>query len=183
MLAEAPHSKRGILVLGLGNPIRRDDGVGLEVLHRAQAALEELGGPGGPVICRGLCAGGFDLMYEVVGYDRLVVVDSLYTPTSVAGRVGVVTSDQLTCGDAGTVSPHLLGLPEALLWSARVGYHTPRLEAAVVVEVDGRCMEFGEGLSEPVRAAIPEAVRTLCRIVGDVASNRAPLGQTMELGT
>lgn len=161
----------GLLVLGLGNPIRHDDGVGIEVLRLGR---ERLTGLSGRVTFRALCAGGFDLLYEVVGYDGLIIVDSLYREGSVPGRVGLLGLEDLERGDAATTSPHLLGLPSALAWSERLGYETPSFLGAVAIEVGESCMVFGEGLSEPVRAAVPAAVELLCSVVREAAARTGP---------
>ena len=166
---------------GEERPASRDDAAGLEVLRRAERALE--GTPIDAAVCwREYSGGGFDLLGEVTGFEELVVVDSWYSEATVPGRVRVLPPDRLG-GGAVPENPHLLGLPQVLAWAAKAGFEVPRLRAALVVEVGEECMEFGEGLSARVRAAIPEAAKELAEVIRKIvlelqeqASNRIGVG-------
>lgn len=163
----------GLVVLGLGNPIRRDDAAGLEVVRLAARRAS-----GDKVAFKEHCAGAFDLLPEVIGFDDLVVVDAWHTEQSIPGRVRVLRQEDVTSTSAAPPNPHLAALPQVLGWAARAGMRPPRLVAIVAVEVGDECLEFGEGLTEAVRAAIPVAVAELERVIRDVSaepvSSRGP---------
>ncbi len=159
----SPAGAGGLLVLGLGNDILGDDAVGLHALRSAQASLRERGADAA-VSFKELNAGGFDLMYEVEGYDALVVVDAWFTRDSVPGRVRVLGPEAFQPSSSVT-SAHLLSLPGALALSARLGYTTPALIAAVVIEVDERCHDFGTELSADVARSVPAAAAHVVEVV------------------
>jgi len=155
---------RRLLVLGLGNDILSDDAVGLRVLERVRAELSGFTPPGG-VTFKGLCTGGLDLLYEVEGYDALVVIDAYHASDSVPGRCRVLGEGDFGPASARLDSAHLLSLPPALRLPAELGYHTPELLGVAVVDVDDRCQEFGTTLSEPVARAVPVATRAALEMI------------------
>lgn len=149
----------GLLVLGLGNPILRDDAAGLHATRQARVAVGE-----GAATFVERCIGGYDLLYETTDYQALLVVDAWYGPGSVPGRVQVLSADDLGARDA-PLSAHSLNLPAALELGRRHGYPVPELLGAVVIEVGEACREFGEELTEPVAAAVPVAASHIRQLV------------------
>jgi hydrogenase maturation protease len=71
------------LVLGMGNPILGDDAVGIHLARDLHARVGELPNVNFVEEC---CVGGLNLLDQVAGYERLVVIDSIKT---VGGRPGV----------------------------------------------------------------------------------------------
>ncbi len=65
-----------ILVIGLGNPILGDDGVGWVVAREVETCL---GASGQNVEVDCLALGGLSLMERMVGYQRVILIDSLNT--------------------------------------------------------------------------------------------------------
>jgi len=168
--SEADAAPGGLVVLGLGNPIRRDDAAGLEIVRRAAARRAGIEGDA-EVAFKEYCAGAFDLLPEVLGFEALVVVDAWHTEQSVPGRVRVLREADFANAPAAPANPHLVALPQVLTWATRADMSPPRLVAAVVVEVGDACLEFGEGLTEPVLAAIPTAVDRLERLIREVVAD------------
>lgn len=138
------------LVLGLGNPILRDDGVGWRVVD---AARREIVDERVEFDCVAL--GGLALMERLIGYDRAVLVDAIQTERGAAGTVYALTLDDLPTLHADAV--HDASLKEALELGRRLGARLPAGIAIVAVEA-GDVFDFGEQLSPAVEAAVPEAV-------------------------
>ena len=67
------------LVVGLGNPILTDDGVGVKVAYAVEHALQS-GAQGEPaadeITVTEACVGGLRLMELMVGYGRAIIVDA-----------------------------------------------------------------------------------------------------------
>jgi hydrogenase maturation protease len=157
-------------VLGLGNDILRDDAVGLRALELARTR-PGCAAPHPGVTFRELCIGGFDLLYEVEGYDALIVVDAYYSSTTTPGKVRFLGPEKL-CAEAGpALSPHLLNLPAALELGSRLGYKMPELQAVIIIEVGDECHQFGHALTAPVAAAVPVAADYVCTTVNQFASD------------
>jgi len=142
-------------IIGLGNPILGDDGVGWRVVEAMRARLDDAAVD---VLC--LSVGGVSLMEQLVGCDRALLVDAVVTD----GAPGDVLSmpldalDDPSCGH--TASTHDTTLATALRLGRALHAPLPEDISVVGVEVDPcRLHEFNETLSPEVAAAVPEAVR------------------------
>lgn len=179
---EAPQ----ITVLGIGNPIMGDDGIGLRILSALQEVEDPLdwvpshaagAGSGGVVSAqqgrspvgsstssiRYIDGGtaGMELLPIVQEAEHLLVLDALAGPGE-PGSVVTLYGDQIPRLLDAKLSPHQVGLLD-LLSAARLLGGEPQ-DVAVVGIVAQRC-ELGVGLSEPVTSALPEAARAARRVV------------------
>jgi hydrogenase maturation protease len=172
-----------VLVLCLGNDIRRDDGVGWAVADELGDRGLETGGwersggartpesrqpaegegvaspipsPQSPVpIVKRSALSGFYLLDELIGYDRVIVVDAVKTGAHPPGTVLSFPFEAL--GTETGPSPHAVGLPSVVKLGRQSGVILPSEIHIVAIEVDD--MEsIAEGLTAPVRAAVPRAV-------------------------
>ena len=145
--------RAGTLVIGLGNPILGDDGVGWRVAREVQ---ERLGNPDVEVTC--LALGGIALMERLVGYRRAIIIDAMTTGAA-PGTVLCVRLEELPNPASGhTASSHDTSLATALSLGRRLGAPLPDEIRVVAVEAQ-RLFEFHADLSPAVAAAMPEAVR------------------------
>jgi hydrogenase maturation protease len=149
-----------VLVLCLGNALRRDDAVALRVADALDAAP-----PPGAVVRRS-AASGLYLLDETEGFDRVVVVDAVRTLAHPAGSVLSFALEDLHAPEG--PSPHSIGLPSALARARAAGAVVPSRVHVVAVEVED--MEtVGEGLSDAVAAAVPAAAGEVRRAVAALA--------------
>jgi hydrogenase maturation protease len=149
--------KGSILVLCLGNPLRRDDAVALRVAD----ALEREPPPAAAI--ERSARSGLYLLDEMEGFDRVVVVDAIRTAGGVPGAVHSVALEELH--SAGGPSPHAIGLPSAVAAARAAGAPVPVHVRIVAIEV-ADLEEIGEGLTPEVRRAIPLAVEAVREAVG-----------------
>ncbi len=144
---KAPHPA---LVVGLGNPILGDDGVGwrvAEALRGRQADVE--------VLC--LSLGGLALMERLEGYQRCVIVDAVVTGAA-EGHVQTFTASELADASSHhTASVHDLGFAHALRLGREIGVELPDDILVVGIEAAPE-FTFGEQLSPAVEDAIPRAI-------------------------
>ncbi len=148
-----------VLVLCLGNAIRKDDAVALRVADALERAPEE-----GATVRRS-AASGLYLLDEMEGFDRVVVVDAVRTGTRAPGAVLSFPLEDLHAPEG--PSPHSIGLPSALARARAAGAPVPSQFHVVAVEVV-EMETIGEGLTRevadavaPATAAVREAVRAL----------------------
>jgi hydrogenase maturation protease len=147
-----------VLVAGVGNVLRRDDGFGPAVV----AALGEL--PAGvDVVETGI--GGVALLQEIMaGCDALVLVDAVDR----GEPPGTVVVLEPEVGEAVHVPDVHLANPDRVLAMARAMGALP--ERVLVVGCQpADADELGEGLSEPVARAVPVAVRRVHEAVAALA--------------
>ncbi|WP_242395026.1 hydrogenase maturation protease [Anaeromyxobacter oryzisoli] len=143
-----------ILVLCLGNAIRRDDAVALRVADALDAAPE----PG--AVVRRSAGSGLYLLDDMEGFDRVVVVDAVRTGAFPPGAVHSVPLEAIRA--PGGPSPHAIGLPSALALARDAGAPVPARIHVVAVEVL-EMESIGEGLTPAVEAAVPAAVEAVRR--------------------
>jgi len=141
------------LVLGLGNPILTDDGVGI---HVVRALAGRLNRPDLEVVEASL--GGLRLLDTTVGYDRLILVDAIQAGGQIGQVYRLAPRDLLS--SLHSASSHDLSLPAALELGRRLGLAVPEDEAITILAVEvGDVLTFGEVCTPPVQAAIPRVVQ------------------------
>jgi hydrogenase maturation protease len=145
-------------VIGVGNILLRDDGIGVRVVDGLRRLQEEE--PGALPRETLLVDGGTllpDLLHLVRDARGLVLVDAV----RLGGPVGslCVRHDDEIDRDGGSpgVAPTSIG---ELLAVARLLGWMPERSVLVGIEVDHT--EFGQELSPAVAAALPRAIETVC---------------------
>ena len=159
------------LVVGLGNPILGDDGVGWRVAEAVRDRLHSsiLGAPSLSASDRRLevdCAalGGLSLMERLIGYDRAIVIDAIATGTRPVGSVFSCALEDLPDRSAGhTTAAHDTTLQNALEVGHRMNAHLPENIHIVGVEAE-LVFDFSEELSPPVAKAVPEAANRVINL-------------------
>jgi hydrogenase maturation protease len=151
-----------MLVLGLGNPILSDDGVGIHVVQAVATRWTGVArSAGASVEFKEASAGGLRLLEVIAGYDRLILVDAILTPNGAPGQIHRLTPDDLrTSLHAG--STHDLSFQGALAWGRRMGMALPPDDAITIIAVEAEdVLTFGEALTSAVAAALPDAVEAV----------------------
>jgi hydrogenase maturation protease len=146
------------LVVGLGNPILTDDGVGVKVAYEVEQAVLATSRDDIDVI--EASAGGLRLMEMMIGYDRLVLIDAFSSSNGhQPGRI-----HQLTFDDLREISPtqhstcaHDTTFVTAIEMGRTIGLKLPTMISIYGIEVEN-LYEFGDEPTPAVAAAIPEAV-------------------------
>ncbi|MGW7527993.1 hydrogenase maturation protease [Streptomyces sp. NPDC054783] len=138
-----------VVVIGVGNPLRGDDGIG-------PAAVEALRGrvPDGTVLAvsDGEPARMLDLWR---GADTVVVVEALRAGPARPGELHTLTAADAAARAAGTASTHALGLGECLALAEALDQLPRRLVLHAMEVAD---VELGADLSEAARSALPELI-------------------------
>jgi len=149
-----------ILVLCLGNALRRDDAVALRV-----ADLLEADPPPGAAVRR-TAVSGLYLLDEMEGFDRAVVVDAVRTFRHAPGTVLSFPLEDLRAPEG--PSPHSIGLPSAIARAKAAGAPVPSAIHVVAVEVE-EMETVGEGLTRSVEAAVAPAAAAVRAAVAALA--------------
>lgn len=141
------------LVLGLGNDILSDDAVGLLVARELQARL----GPAGEGDCDvvEVCEMGLALLDVIVGYQTLILVDSIQTGRAAPGTLHEFQGDQIETRRV--ASPHFLGVGETLALGRLLGLPMPETVRILAIEVEDP-FTLGTTMTPAVTAAVPEAL-------------------------
>ena len=148
------------LVLGIGNPLLTDDGVGIEVARQVRA---ELAGRT-DVAVEEACAGGLAVAERLIGYDRAVLVDAM-EPGRKPGTVCVLEPGTGSSKSWNTSGAHDASLPVSMRFLKELGEPMPGRVAIVGIEA-ADLTSFAERLSPAVRDAVPEAMARVLELVG-----------------
>ncbi len=142
-----------VVVIGVGNPDRGDDGVGPEVLARLAGRV-----PGGVRLMRLAGADPAEIMEAWSGSAGAIVVDAMVSGVA----PGTITRFDAVAGPlpAGVrlASTHVLGAETAVEMARALGRLPGRL---VVYGVEGESFTAGSGLSPVVVAALPVAAERI----------------------
>ncbi|MDZ7860295.1 MAG: hydrogenase maturation protease [Candidatus Krumholzibacteriota bacterium] len=161
---------KGVLVLGLGNPMLSDDSVGLYIIDLLSKKYPE----SSPVVTFSKnYSGGMDLIYELEGFEKAIIVDSIFTGSFEPGFCHEFSVDDLNINSKlGLINSHGLNLPTVLEFGEKCGYCMPEI---VIYGIEGReFTEFSENPTEFVinglESSIGEIERRLDEMLAEVAS-------------
>jgi len=140
------------LVLGLGNPILSDDGVGLRIAR-------EIGERCPDVDVLEASAAGFRVADQIVGYDRLLIVDAIRSSETAPGSLFRYTPEDFQ-NTLNFSSPHDMSFFEALELLKEYRETLPSEIIIYAVEVQDT-ETFSENCSPEVEAAIPGIIEKI----------------------
>jgi len=150
MTAGSAEGRAPVLVLGLGNPLLADDGVGLELLRRLGA--EPFWPPDAVELLDGGTQ-GIALLPHLEGRRALLVLDAVALGAS-PGTVHVLPGARVPAAPRGLGAHE--GNAAELLAAATLTGDLP--ETVAVVGVEPAVIRTHEGLSPAVEAALPGAL-------------------------
>jgi len=153
-----------IVVIGVGNGSRRDDGVGWVVASAVARRLGDL------VEVRHSDGEPARLLDAWTGAELAVVVDAVRRGAE-PGSICVLTADDAVAAAPATpLGGHALGVGQAVALGRALDLLPRRL---VAVGIEGQDYEIGEGLSAPVLAAVDAAAELVAGMVRRALGERA----------
>ncbi len=144
--------RRRILVIGYGNPLRCDDGLGWQVVKQLEAR-----GLAEGVAVRRVLQLAPELAAEMRDRDLVLFVDA-----SQEGEPGEVLTWRVELEPRNQNFTHHAS-PEGLLWLAQKLHGVAPV--AWMVTVAGEKFEWGESLSPAVRASLPTVLERVGRLI------------------
>ncbi len=143
-----------ILILGVGNLLLSDEGVGVQVIQRLQ---ERYRLPDNVQVLDGGTL-GMDLLYYLEGVETLLIVDAVETgrpPGTLIRLAGNAVPAFLSV----KLSPHQVGVPDMLFAARLKGSEPPDI---VLWGVQPASLDIGLELSPAVAAQVDPLVERLC---------------------
>ena len=140
-----------IAVIGLGNELMSDDGIGIHVIRRLRCVLPA------EVPCEEIGTAALQAQTLCEQAETIIAIDAV----SAGGEPGDLYVFDLEDAPIPAIgSVHSLSLTQLIALIARD--QRPRV---VVVGVEPRRIQCGLDLSKKVRAVVPEVVRLVCSLV------------------
>ena len=142
-----------VLILGLGNPLQGDDGVGCRVAqelegHTLPDEVEVMDG-GTP---------GVGLLNLFEGRQRVIIVDAAEMGQAAGSVVRFRPEDVTLTGSAQRFSLHRSGVADALALASELKLALPEI---VVFGVQPECVDWNDSLSPHVQAAVPQVIQAV----------------------
>jgi len=147
-----------LMVIGVGQSLRGDDAVGLEVVRRWQSTYPQTA-QRPDVRVHLVELSGLALLDVLEGAQAALLVDAVRSPRHAPGTVLTLREADLQRFGAGAGSAHGIGVAEALALGRALDVALP--DHLVVLGLVGETFDVGAGLSASVQCALPDAVERL----------------------
>jgi len=145
-----------VAVIGIGQGMRGDDAVGLEVLRQWQERFQETANR--PEVQSEACElPGLTLLDMMNDFDTAILVDAVQGKNA-PGTIHLLDENELSAFTSDSKSAHGWGLAETL----QLGNTLMSIKTRVkIVGIEAEQMKIGTGLSNAVKDAIPIACEIL----------------------
>lgn len=153
----------GITIVGIGNILLKDEGVGCHVAH----ALEDISLSDVKVIDGGTSP---NVMQTIEDADKLIIVDAV-RGGGLPGEVYRFQLDDITLEQKSFLSLHDISLVDSLLLMRRL-YNIGEI---TIIGIEPKEIEWGLELSPEVREKLPQIVEI---ILAELDNSRGPQGET-----
>ena len=141
------------IILGVGNQILGDDGVGVHVANELKKHIKN------PdiTIDEGI-TGGMNLVELILGYDKAIIIDAVKTEDGKNGEVKKIPLIEFST--LHSCNPHDVSLSEAISMAKKMGENRIPSEIVIVgILMKEIPCEFKETLSKKIAEAVPKAVK------------------------
>lgn len=143
------------IILGIGNQILGDDGVGIHVVNEVKKYINDSN-----VTIDEAITGGMNLLDLLLGYDKAILVDAVKSDEASHGQVKrILLSDFNTMHSC---NPHDVSLAQAIDMAKKMGQQNIPKEIVIIgILMKSTPCEFSEQLSKEITMAVPQAVQLI----------------------
>ena len=144
------------LVLGIGNPLLGDDGIGFHIAQELATQIKDEN-----IDVKDTSVDGLNLLELIIGYDKVIIIDAIMAKGGKVGEIYKLRPEDLVETVHFTTSPHNANLAMVIEIGKKILAEQMPGEI-VVFAVDIKPVpKFTEEMTEKVRAAIPKAVNLI----------------------
>ncbi len=140
------------LILGIGNPILTDDGVGIKIAQKLKEGNPELE-------VMETSEAGIALLELIVGYDKLIIIDSIKTERGKPGELYRLELEDLK-PTMEFSSSHGIGIATAIELGQRMGYKIPKYISLYAIEIKDNTT-FNEECTKEIEGRIPSIIKQI----------------------
>lgn len=147
-----------IIILGIGNPILGDDGIGIHVVRKLKTKLKYRSN----IVIDEAMTGGMNLLDALIGFDQAILVDAIHLPSEDIGEVKCLQLQDLET--IHSCNPHDVTLFESIKLAETLGEEKiPDKIIIIGIVLHELPLEFSETISPEVSKAIPKAIDLIIR--------------------
>ncbi len=148
------------LILGLGNPILSDDGIGIRIVQELRKRVHDV-----DIIEASIA--GLSILDHITGYNRLILIDSIKTGKGNPGDIYKLKLEDLST-TSHLSSSHGIDFITAIELGKKTGYKIPKIIDIYAIEIEDNTT-FYEGCTTRVEENIPKIVE---KIIQDLERRR-----------
>jgi hydrogenase maturation protease len=155
-------NKSRILVIGLGNPILGDEGVGWNVAEEVKRQLSaDL-----PVDVNCLSLGGLSLMEHLIDYGHVILIDSFPLEEPIGSVLMLKLSDLPNYSAYHVAGTRGTTLQAAIERGRSMGAQLPD-DITVIGIATRHVRDFSRTLSTPIKQAVPQAAKFVLGLIDE----------------
>lgn len=147
------------LILGIGNPLRGDDAVGIEAANNIKKFFSD---NDIDIDVKIVSTTNIDILDIISGYDKVVIIDAVKTASGNLGRVHVLRAKHLKSSQHHTI--HNIDLGTTLEIGRALGMKIPEI-TIYGIAVGCENEDFRQGMSKGVKAAVPAVTKKILKEV------------------
>jgi hydrogenase maturation protease len=136
----------GVVVIGIGNPYRGDDAVGVSLVRRLRDKIDAT-----RATILEFAGDGASLMSAWEAFDSAILVDATLSGAAPGTIQRIDATSEVVPAGFFRYSTHAFGVAEAIELARTLNRLPPRL---VIFGIEGTCFEAGAPLSAPVLSAL-----------------------------
>lgn len=160
-------SKKEILILGVGNEILMDDGIGPKLTRALEQKYYNEN-----IKFDSLCLGGMELLEYIQGYQNIIFIDAIKTKNGIPGTVYYYTPEDFN------ETLHLSNLHDvsfltALKMGKKIGLEIPERIDIIAVEIV-EDMVFGESFTPKLQEKYDNILREVSAFVENILKEYSP---------
>jgi len=149
------------LILGIGNPILGDDGVGFHVAQELARRVKD-----DAIDIEDACTGGLNLLDLMAGYDKVIIIDAIKTEQGEPGEIYKLRPEDFSTSVHLASSLHDVNFPTVLeIGNKFMPGEMPREIVIFAIEVE-EIETFTEEMTTKVQEAVPQVVKLVLGEIG-----------------
>ncbi|UCG28421.1 MAG: hydrogenase maturation protease [Bacteroidales bacterium] len=143
------------LVLGVGNEILMDDGIGPKLVNRLRKNFHHPN-----LHYENICLGGLEIIEYIRDYRKVVIIDAIKTTTGTPGDVYLMTPDDFK-ETLHLSTFHDVSFLTALELGKQLGFDIPPEILIIAIEIVEDTL-FGESFSPEIQSKYDQIYREIC---------------------
>lgn len=155
--------EKNILILGMGNEILTDDGIGIKLLNDLEEKF-----PVAEADYETLSIGGLEIVEFLSGYKTVIILDAIKTLDGIPGNVYRFVPDDFK-STLHIDNLHDISFLNALKVGKKLGYNMPSQIEIIAVEII-EDMVFGSEFTPQIQEKYPEIFSEVSEIVKEIIS-------------
>ena len=156
------------IVLGVGNQILGDDGVGVHIANELRKHVKDP-----DIIIDEAVTGGMNLLELILGYEKAIIIDAVRSENARDGDVKKIPLSSFSTFHA--CNPHDVSLFEAIKMAKKMGEDRIPKEIVIIgILMKKISCEFSEKLSPVIQDAVPKA---LTLIISEIKKDKKTAGR------